>query len=116
MEKPIFILNYKDYFFKNNLKFRLINEQTQPVELYFFKEQNEMKDNDHNKIINSALELGKQHSWESVRLHAVAEATGISLNKERTYFREKEELVDAWFDRADSAMLQEAEEKDFQDT
>ena len=73
-----------------------------------------MKDSEQNKIINSALELGKQHSWESVRLHAVAEATGISLNKERTYFREKEELVDAWFDRADSAMLQEAEEPDFQ--
>jgi rpsU-divergently transcribed protein len=72
-----------------------------------------MKNSEQNKIINSALELGKQQSWEAVRLYAVAEATGISLNKERTYFREKEELVDAWFDRADSAMLQETERPDF---
>jgi len=73
-----------------------------------------MGNSEQNKIVDAALELGKQHSWEAVRLHAVAEATGISLNKKRTYFREKEELVDAWFDRADSAMLQEAEMPDFQ--
>lgn len=73
-----------------------------------------MENNELNKIIDAALELGKQQSWETVRLHAVAEAAGISLNKERAYFREKEELVEAWFDRADSAMLQEAEKPDFQ--
>ncbi len=73
-----------------------------------------MENNELNKIVDAALELGKQQSWEAVRLHAVAEAAGISLNKERAYFREKEELVEAWFDRADSAMLQEAEKPDFQ--
>jgi AcrR family transcriptional regulator len=74
-----------------------------------------MENNERNRIVEAALELGKQQSWEAVRLHAVAEATGISLNKERLYFREKEDLVDAWFDRADSAMLQEAEAPDFQE-
>ena len=73
-----------------------------------------MENNERNRIVEAALELGKQQSWEAVRLHAVAAATGISLNKERLYFREKEDLVDAWFDRADSAMLQEAEAPDFQ--
>lgn len=73
-----------------------------------------MENSEQNRIVDAALELGKKQSWEAVRLHAVAEATGISLNKERTFFREKEELVDAWFDRADSAMLQEAERPDFQ--
>jgi AcrR family transcriptional regulator len=73
-----------------------------------------MENNERNRIVDAALELGKQQSWEAVRLHAVAVATGISLNKERIYFREKEDLVDAWFDRADSAMLQEAEKPDFQ--
>ncbi len=73
-----------------------------------------MENNERNRIVDAALELGKQQSWEAVRLHAVAVATGISLNKERIYFREKEDLVDAWFDRADSAMLQEAETPDFQ--
>ncbi len=74
-----------------------------------------MENNERNRIVEAALDLGEQQSWEAVRLHAVAEATGISLNKERLYFREKEDLVDAWFDRADSAMLQEAEAPDFQE-
>ncbi len=73
-----------------------------------------MENNERNRIVEAALDRGDQQSWEAVRLHAVAEATGISLNKERLYFREKEDLVDAWFDRADSAMLQEAEAPDFQ--
>ncbi len=73
-----------------------------------------MENNERNRIVDAALELGKQQSWEAVRLHAVAAAVGISLDKERLYFREKEDLVDAWFDRADSAMLQESEAPDFQ--
>ena len=72
-----------------------------------------MEEGEQNRIVDAALELGKKQSWEAVRLHAVAKVTGISLNKERTFFREKEEIVDAWFDRADSAMLQEAEKPDF---
>lgn len=73
-----------------------------------------MESIERNKIVDAALELATQQSWEAVRLHAVAAATGISLNEERLYFREKEDLVDAWFDRADSAMLKEAEASDFQ--
>jgi AcrR family transcriptional regulator len=73
-----------------------------------------MESAERNKIVDTALELASQQSWEAVRLYAIAAATGISLNKERLYFREKEELVDAWFDRADNAMLKEAEASDFQ--
>jgi len=73
-----------------------------------------MENNERNRIVDAALELGEQQSWEAVRLHAIAAAVGISLDKERLYFREKEDLVDAWFDRADSAMLQESEAPDFQ--
>lgn len=72
-----------------------------------------MDTSEQNKIVDTALELGKKQSWESVRLHDVAEAAGISLDKQRIYFREKEEIVDVWFNRADSAMLQEAEKPDF---
>jgi len=86
--------------------------RAQPEEKNSLKELT-MENSEQNKIVDAALELGKNQSWEAVRLHAVAEATGISLNKERTFFREKEEIVDAWFDRADSAMLQEAEKSDF---
>jgi AcrR family transcriptional regulator len=37
----------------------------------------------------------------------------LSLNRIRIYFKEKEDLADAWFDRADEAMLAETEKPDF---
>lgn len=58
------------------------------------------------RILDAAIELAEQRSWESIRLHEVAAAAGISLDDIRRHFREKDELIDAWFDRADAAMLQ----------
>jgi AcrR family transcriptional regulator len=65
------------------------------------------------KIVDTALEQAEACSWEAVRLHGVARAMGVTLDDIRGHFREKEELVDAWFDRADRAMLREAEEAGF---
>jgi len=59
-------------------------------------------------IVDAALARAEQTSWEAVRLHDVAAALGATLNDVRTHFREKEEIVDAWFDRADGAMLTHA--------
>lgn len=59
------------------------------------------------QIVDAALRLAAQHSWESLRLHQLAAELGISLNDIRAHFREKEDIVDAWFDRADRAMLDE---------
>ena len=36
-----------------------------------------MKNSEQNRIVDAALELGKEQSWEAVRLYAVAEATSI---------------------------------------
>lgn len=58
-----------------------------------------------DRIVDAALTLAEKRSWEAVRLHDVAATLGISLDDIRRHFREKEDLVDAWFDRADSAML-----------
>ena len=38
----------------------------------------------------------------------VAAGLKLSLNDVRAHFREKEDITDAWFDRADAAMLDEA--------
>ena len=57
------------------------------------------------RIVDTAMALAEQRSWEVVRLHEVAAALNISLNEICQHFREKEDLVDAWFDRADQAML-----------
>ncbi|HLD14505.1 MAG TPA: TetR/AcrR family transcriptional regulator [Burkholderiales bacterium] len=61
-----------------------------------------------DRIVDAALTLAEQSSWEAVRLHQVAAALNITLDDVRTHFREKEDIVDAWFDRADAAMLVEA--------
>lgn len=61
-------------------------------------------------IIDAALELAEARSWEAVRLHEVAASLALTLADVRMYFREKEELVDAWFDRADAALLRAAED------
>lgn len=61
-----------------------------------------------DRIVDTALSLAEQRSWEAVRLFDVAAALGISLDEVRRHFREKEEVAEAWFDRADAAMLQAA--------
>lgn len=59
-----------------------------------------------DKIIDVALDLAERRSWEGLRLHDVAAELQLELNDVRAHFREKEDIVDAWFDRADAAMLQ----------
>ena len=66
-----------------------------------------------DRILDAALELAEQEGWEPLRLHQVARHLGIGLEEIRRHFREKEELVDAWFDRADAAMLLESAEPGF---
>lgn len=71
------------------------------------------RDDLRERIVDAALEIGERSSWEAVRLHDVAEALGITLEDVRRHYREKEDLVDTWFDRADAAMLRAAEAPEF---
>lgn len=66
------------------------------------------------RIVDAALALAEQRSWEAVRLHDVAAKLGVPLDAIRRHFRDKEALVDAWFDRADAAMLRAADAEGFQ--
>ena len=59
-----------------------------------------------DQIVDTALVLAGRTSWEQLRLFQVAEALGIGLEQVQQEFREKEDLIDAWFDRADAALLQ----------
>lgn len=67
------------------------------------------------RIVDAALALAAQSSWEAVRLHDVADSLGVSLDEVRRRFCEKEEVAEAWFDRADAAMLRAAEAPGFLD-
>ncbi|MDQ2694628.1 MAG: TetR/AcrR family transcriptional regulator, partial [Pseudomonadota bacterium] len=70
-------------------------------------------DPDRERIVDAALALAATRPWEAVRLHDVAAALGLTLDDLRRHFREKEDLVDAWFDRADAAMLRDAATAEF---
>lgn len=62
-----------------------------------------------DRIVNAAIELAERDGWEAVRLHQVATACDAGLDDIRRHFREKDEIIDAWFDRADAAMLARAD-------
>jgi ubiquinone biosynthesis protein COQ9 len=63
-------------------------------------------------IVDAALAQAERTSWEAVRLHDLAAVLSVTLNDVRAHFREKEEIVDAWFDRADAALLDDAARAD----
>ena len=65
------------------------------------------------RIVDTALALAARRSWEAVRLHDIADEMQVQLDDVRAQFREKEDIVDAWFDRADSAMLRDAATPEF---
>jgi len=68
-----------------------------------------------DRILDKALEQAEASSWEQLHLHAVASALNITLDDIRQYFSQKDDLVEAWFDRADRALLSAVHSEDFLD-
>jgi AcrR family transcriptional regulator len=60
-------------------------------------------------ILDTALMLGEQHGWDAVHLHDVAQEMGIVLSDVHRHFRQKDDLAEAWFDRADLALIRAGE-------
>jgi hypothetical protein len=60
------------------------------------------------QILDTALDLAEQSSWEHVRLFDIAAAQDITLDQVRRVYRQKDDLTEAWFDRADREMLTDA--------
>ena len=65
------------------------------------------------KVLGKALELAEAGSWEALHLHEVAAALDITLDDIRQHYRQKDDLVEAWFDRADSAILGQKASQEF---
>lgn len=57
------------------------------------------------RILDTAMEQADNSNWESVKLHSIAESLDISLKDIRQFYPQKDDLVEAWFDRADTSML-----------
>jgi AcrR family transcriptional regulator len=57
------------------------------------------------RILEAALGLGEERGWDAVHLHDVARRLGVTLADVRRHFADKDALAEAWFDRADDALL-----------
>jgi ubiquinone biosynthesis protein COQ9 len=66
-----------------------------------------------DRILDMALELAEACSWEQLRLHAIAAALQIGLDEILIHYPQKDDLAEAWFDRADRAMLGAGHGPDF---
>ena len=64
------------------------------------------KKNIKQQILESALKLAEESSWEDIRLSEIAADLEISLFEIQQHYSQKDDLVEAWFDLADQAMLQ----------
>ncbi len=57
------------------------------------------------RIIDSALRLGHERGWDGVHLHDLAACLGIGLADIARHFADKDAIAEAWFARADAALL-----------
>lgn len=57
------------------------------------------------RMLNTALEQAESSSWEAVTLHSIAQTLDVPLQEIKNNFPQKDDLVEAWFDRADKAIL-----------
>ncbi len=64
------------------------------------------------QILDAALELADDCGWERLHLFQVAAHVGVGLEAIAAHYREKDQLVEAWFDRADRALLARAQAAD----
>jgi len=62
-------------------------------------------DSARQTILDAALALGEQQGWDAVQLHEVAQRVGMTLAEIRRHFEHKDAFTEAWFDRADAALL-----------
>jgi AcrR family transcriptional regulator len=67
------------------------------------------------QILDCALQLAEVCGWERLHLFDVAARLGVGLDGIAVHYRDKDDLVEAWFDRADQAMLVRAAVADLND-
>ena len=63
------------------------------------------RQNIRDRIVDTALKIADEKGWGHVRLHDIAGRLHIGLDDIHKHFRELDEIGDAWFARADTAML-----------
>ena len=66
-----------------------------------------------DEILDTALMLAQHSGWEQLCLFDIARELEIGLQDIYRHYGQKDDLVDAWFDRADRTMLASASGDDF---
>lgn len=59
-------------------------------------------------LLDTAMRLANERSWEKLYLHHIARELDVPLEAIHQHYRQKDDLVEAWYDRADQAMLKAA--------
>lgn len=57
------------------------------------------------RIVDAALELAEEHGWDNVRLHQLADRTGLPLRTIGERFADLDAIANAWFRRARDVVL-----------
>lgn len=68
---------------------------------------------ERERIVDAALELAELRGWDSVHVYEVAEALGVPLAEIARHFADKDAIAEAWFDRADRALLRAPDAPDW---
>jgi len=63
-----------------------------------------------DRIVDAALFLGEQRGWDAVHMYDIADHMGLGLDEVERHFRNKDEVAEAWFRRADHALAKCANE------
>jgi len=65
------------------------------------------------RILEVALMLGERSGWDALHLYDVADDMGIGLDQIHRHYRQKDDLAEAWFERADLALVRAATREDW---
>ncbi|HET9651981.1 MAG TPA: helix-turn-helix domain-containing protein, partial [Usitatibacter sp.] len=57
-----------------------------------------------DRIVEAALALGEERGWDAVHMYDIADHMGMGLAEIERHFRNKDEIAEAWFRRADHAL------------
>ncbi len=57
-----------------------------------------------DRILEAALALGEERTWNAVHLYDIADHMHIGLADIERHYRNKDEIAEAWFRRADNAL------------
>lgn len=62
-------------------------------------------DDIEGEVVTAALDIAEAEGWPAVRLHRIADRTGLPLERIGARFRDVDAIADRWFDRARAALL-----------